>query len=220
VISLEYVSLISIQASFSNRRLVPDSIPARQAETAIESISRKLVKTGELVIDPIPNCSLEQFVGQLEAAGFELVDAFSQERVNHKDLKRPYQMIRFIFARRERAHPTEIFQAQSDVVRWDLQKLLRTAFWRVRIFRNPFIRDGKQLPGEFSLSVNLESRVNRFKIVDGKEMPETARRKENGKKIGDPVPLNPDFQLSVWQGNNIEAIRLESINEAKLTSVN
>lgn len=202
MVPLRHVRLVAIQFSFSNREIVPVAVRQRNRETPLEHIARKLRVTGERVIEPTENVDLSNFLGELEEAGFELVGAFYQERPAGDQLDRTYYMARFLFARREFATPSAEFVLARDTIRTALQEMLRTAFWRVRSFLNPFYQEGKEVAGQRALSINLEARVPLF-FPDGRLI--TARWKENGKKIGDPQPLTPDFRLTV-EGDSVRLV--------------
>jgi len=194
MVPLQNVRMIVVQFSFSNPEVIPSGIKRRKRETAFEHVARKLQKTGERIIEPTVNCSVE-FLGELEAMGYELVDAFYQARPDHDDLKGTYHTVRFLFARHEFATPSAEFRMVRDAIRAELREMLRTAFWRVRAFLNPFYQNGEEIAGQRSLSINLEVRVSRF-LPDGS--PVVARLKdESGKKVGTPQPLVPDFRLAV-----------------------
>ena len=205
MVPLRDVRMVAIQFSFSNREVVPAVIRQRNRETPFENVARHLRTAGERVIEPTENVYLKEFLTELEAAGFELVDAFYQCRPKGENLDRTYYMARFLFARRELAVPSAEFALVRDSIRTELQEMLHTAFWRVRAFLNPFYQNGKEV-AERSLSINLEYRVPLF-LPDGQL--KTARRKENGKKVGDPQPLRPDFRLAVVG----DTVQLLSSNE-------
>jgi len=197
MVPLQNVRMIVVQFSFSNPEVIPSGIKRRGRESVFEHVARKLQATGERVIEPTENVFLGHLVGDLEGNGFELVDAFYQCRPKGENLDRTYYMVRFLFARREFAMPSAEFMQVRDAIRAELQEMLRIAFWRVRAFLNPFYLDGVEVPGQKSLSINLEARVPLF-FPDGRLI--MARRKENGKKIGNPQSLQPDFAMSVAEG--------------------
>jgi hypothetical protein len=199
MIPLHDVRMVAIQFSFSNREVVPAVIRQRNRETPFEHVARHLRTAGERVIEPTENVYLKEFLTELEVAGFELVDAFYQCRPKGENLDRTYYMARFLFARRAFAVPSAEFALVRDSIRTELQGMLHTAFWRVRAFLNPFYQNGKEVAGQRSLSINLEHRVPLF-LPDGHLVK--SRRKENGKKVGDPQPLRPDFWLMVM-GDNV-----------------
>ncbi len=194
MVPLRDVRMVAIQLSFTSSAAIPAAVRQLERETALEHVARKLQTTGKLVIEPTENCSLD-FLGELEAVGFELVDALYQRRVDHKDPNRTYHMVRFLFAQHRFAAPSTEFKLVRDSIRAELREMLRVAFWRVRAFLNPFYQNGKEIAGQRALSINLEARVPLYQ-PDGQ--PVTARPKdESGKRTGSPQPLTSDFRLAV-----------------------
>jgi len=201
MILLQDMRLVSLQFSFSNAAVIPSGVglAVRLSEKPFDRLARKLNPAGEQVIAPTQNVDSGGLLAEIEAAGFELVDAFYQKRGD-----RTYHTVRFVFAPARFATPSEEFrQLRGDALRAGLQRILTDAFWRVRAFSNPFYQKGKEVPGQRTLSINLEARLPRFHS-DGS--PVTARRKDaNGKKIGDPQSLRPDHLLAVV-GDTIQLI--------------
>lgn len=156
------VRLVSIQFSFSNPKIVPQSVKRLEHETPARRAVRKGRADGTMVIAPTPGVSMGEFVDQLEAAGYELVDALYEPRINTHSRTREnatYHMMRFIFARREFVDLSEWFRGVRVAVSADLRKMCGEALWRVRVFSNPFRKDGEEISGQRALSVNLEVRV-------------------------------------------------------------
>lgn len=166
MITLNGVRLVVIQFSFSNPAAIPAGVARRAAETQeehVDRVERKSRETGLIVIEPTQNCSLATFAGEFEGAGYELVDAFYQERRDRKDprAQRTYHMVRFVFAQ-------ELFADVSDEFRSNVEAALtlmcRQATWRVRAFLNPFYSDGQEVPGQSVLSINLEARTPAYSL--------------------------------------------------------
>jgi hypothetical protein len=195
----EFRSVI-VQASGSNRHIVPDSALPLPKETEHEHDARKGPqgpKTGVMVIKPTEKCSLAVFPALIEAVGFVLTGVFFQERIDAKDpaRKRTYWMVRFIFARSEDVKISEEFAVVQDDARIEFQKMCEDAMWRVRAFSNPVFVDGVEVSGR-ALSVNLEARVPLFR-PDGERVA-IWQKDESGKRIGDaPLPIAPEFILRV-----------------------
>ena len=194
------IRMIMIQFSFSN----PDAIPAfirgleRQRETREECVSRKVGVNGSPCISPTEGCTVREFVENLEAAGYQLVDAFYQRRVDHKDPRgnRWYHMARFVFASAEWADPSEEFIAMRTNVKASLQEMCEASLWRVRGFLNPFYQEGQEIAGQHAVSINCESRQP-LKQSDGK--PVVSWQKDAaGNRVGNaPLPLQPKHSLKV-----------------------
>jgi hypothetical protein len=190
--------LVLVQFSFSNINVVPKMVRRREAETKTESLERKeRSSNGSLLIEPCENVSVEGFASSLEAAGYELVDGVYQMR-QHPTQRNVYHMVRFVFSRRECAEISESFEQVRPIIRTELDDICRQAFWRTRAFSNPFYKDGEEIHGVRSLSFNFEVRVPRF-LPDG-QLALSRRKDESGKKVGDPVPLEPARALHVKDG--------------------
>lgn len=195
----EAVRMVILQFSFSNPEAIPASVRHLTPETWRKHMERKSHSNGVLVISPTPNCSLESFPRDVEESGYEMVDAFYEERIDSKDPhgQRRYHMVRFTFARREFAEASEEFKERRDLYRLDLfEEICRKALWRVRAFDNPFFQNGEAVPGQRALVVNLEGRTPFFR-ADGSVVTVWQKDAE-GHRVGDaPLPLRPNLHLSV-----------------------
>lgn len=192
------VRLVALQFSFSNPDAIPATVKRQSRETPEERVVRKGYSSGVMVIEPTEKCSLVEFLGQLEVAGYEMVDGFYKERIDAKDPhnKRTYHMVRFLFARHEFVELSDEFKKVRDVIRAELRSICESAMWRVRSFSNPFYKNGEEIPDQRAVSVNLEARQPLFR-PDGQ--PVTVWQKdENGKRVGDaPLPLKADYCLRI-----------------------
>lgn len=211
--------LIALQFSFSNFHLVPASVknwkPERKPETVAEGEERKSHTNGIPILEPTENCSITEFLGELEIAGYELVDALYEERIDTKDPKnkkfmedvraglidsdkrppgRTYPMVRFLFARSEFVENLfEGFREIRDRMYADLAEMACAALWRSRGFSNPLYKGGEEVAGQTALSVNFEVRRPLFQ-PNG--LPVVMRQKDAaGNPIGEPLPIKPDFHL-------------------------
>jgi len=193
--------MVALQFSFTNADAVPPSVMRLERETLDERSERKSYATGFLVIEPTEKCSIVDFLGDLESAGYELVGAFYKERIDGKDLrgKRTYHMVRFLFTQKEFARPSEEFQSVRNTILEELKVVCQCAFWRVRMFSNPFYQNHEEVPGQRTLSLNFEARLP-LTLPNGE--PVTAWRKdERGRKMGDaPLPLMPNRHLQIVDG--------------------
>lgn len=197
------VHLILLQFSFSNANAVPPAIKRRQRETLNERKERKTHTDGIVVIEPTLNCSLSNSIDDLEAAGYELVDAFCQKRLDPKDPagRRVYQMVRYMFARKEFVNISEEFRRVRYVIRAELQEeMCDSALWRVRSLLNPlYNRNGEEVEGQYMMSVNLEARRPLLR-ADGQLVVEW-QKDENGRRIGvAPVPIMAEHILRLSKG--------------------
>jgi len=189
--------LVSLQFSFSNPSVIPITVRRRQAETKTESDQRKQRSGGILAIEPCENVSIAEFVRKLEQSGYTLVDGLYQARQDVKHPSQMYHMVRFVFSRTQFVEITEQFREVQPKIREELHSIGETAFWRVRAFSNPFYKNGEEIGGFRALSFNFEVRIPRY-LPDGQ--PVVQRRKdEHGKKIGDPVPIEPAHHLVIQE---------------------
>lgn len=195
------IRLIAIQFSFSNPNAIPPSVKHRKPETLEEREERKSHATGKLIIPPTENCSIAEFLGELEATGYEMVDAFYKERIDPKDPhgKRTYHMVRFLFASSEFVENLhEEFLNARGIIRTDLAEMARTALWRVRAFLNPLYKDGEEITEQCAISINLEARKPLFN-PDG--TPVTMWQKdEKGERVGNaPIPFQAKHHFRLYQ---------------------
>jgi len=188
--------LVALQFSFSNPKAIPSSIKSAVAEMPEDMRDRASSSNGKLVIEPTSNCSLIVFFEHLEAEGYEMVDAFSQRRIDRKsEGKRAFYIVRFLFARHEFADVSDAFKRIRENMREEFQSMCDSAFWRVRVFSNPFFKDGVEIPGARFISINLEAREPRLH-PDG-ELVLARRKDESGRRVGEPIPLEADYDLGV-----------------------
>jgi len=193
------VRLILLQFSFSRETAVPALLWQRNPERPNE---RKRRETGRMVVEPTPNCSLAKFVSDILGCGYELVEAFHQQRIDPKDPagKRKYHIVRYVFVRQEYLEEIqEGFKRLRPKILEELQETLEETMWRVRVFANPFFSDGEEIPGQSALSVNLEVRTPL--IQNGK--PVTMWQKDaDGNRVGSsPVPIKPEHCLRLEENS-------------------
>jgi hypothetical protein len=192
------VRLVSMQFSFSNINVVPTSVKKLELEMLEERNERKTYKgNGEVIIKPIENVSLVEFLDNLEV-GYELVDAFYQPRIDPKDPRgnRIYHMVRFLFARRKYVELSDEFKEVRSTIHAELRKICEQAMWRVRAFLNPFFMDDEEVLGQRALSINLEARKPLFH-PDG-QLVMVWQKDERGNRVGEtPFPLKPDYYLRI-----------------------
>jgi len=189
------VQLIMLQFSFSNINVVPECVRDLPRESINESLSRKRIANGELVINPIENVDVVTFLTDLTSSGYELVDASYQHRVDRRDLRRTYHMVRFVFARSEHATLSNEFLAIRKNIVASLREMCEQAIWRVRLFLNPLFSNDEEVMGEHAVSINLERRTP---FCDNVGKPVKVWQKDdNGERIGDaPVQIRPDYYLN------------------------
>lgn len=186
------IRLVTLQFSYTNRKAAPPSVRWRDPETSEEHQERKSRSEGKQILAPITKCSLADFPAQLEAEGYELVDAYNQKRSNFSSTpseRKTWYMTRFRFARKDCANPREEFKKVRDQNRADLNTMVQIALWRNRIYLQGAYHYGELLAGQSALSINLEKREPLYN-PDGTRVMEPIRDAE-GNKIGS-APLGAE----------------------------
>lgn len=195
-----------LQFSFSNEKAVPAWLPMQEEETPAEAKARRERKThgtgmGVCVIEPAENCSIETLLDEIVSAGFTLVNAYYQPRVDPNNPRKCWYMARYIFVRNEDVTRDELGESR-EMIEVGLKDICLLAFWRVRAWRNPFFKDGEPVEGLSAASVNLEARKPRYQ-PNGQ--PVVAwRRDYAGNRVGTaPKPLAAAHYLRV-KGNTLQ----------------
>ena len=196
------IRITVLQFRFSSFSAIPIAAKRLLRKSAKKQQRRGNKPTGFEVIEPTAGCSLLELPGELEEAGYELVDAFCEERVDGNDPRneRTYYVVRFVFARHEfAANISEAFKAARDRIRIALSEICGTSMWRTRSFSNPFYENGKEVDGQRAVSINLDMRTPLFQ-PDGK--PVMVWQKDGkGNRVGVvPIPLVPECELSAYDG--------------------
>lgn len=204
------VPLVTLQFSFTDWGKVPLSVTKKSHETRDESRERRDRKvnapSGRPMIQPLENCSLAQFVDELrDQAGYELVAASYQPRVDQRNPKKTYYMVQYVF--RHHAHmsawdhlPSNGFGGydRSQVLA-DLKVLCKENYWRVRSYLNPFFKNGESVTGMRSVSVNMEACVPLYH-PNGEKVTQW-QKDGNGRRVGTaPVPITPTRALRATSG--------------------
>ena len=195
------VTMVVMQFSFSNAKLVPIWISSHKRETPEERMERKKHMSGELFLEQTSNCSVLEFVKDLGRSGYELVDAFCQKRINPKYPKEgKYQMVRFTFIRKEDMNLPDSFMSARIPVLGSLREMCADAMWRVRGFINPYYENGEAVPEKHAISINLEARQP-LRYSEGPPIM-VWPRDENGRSMKDTpgaekVRLAPDWRLLI-----------------------
>jgi len=198
------IPLVVLQFRFSNARLIPRDASLQKATDRSQKEGRYKKPTGKgtLEISPTDNCSIAEILTDLQSAGYELVDVFYEERVDPKqkdDEYAYYYIARFTFARRENDTATEEAKEQRSMFQAWFRDMSQQAFWRTQVFLNPFYKDGKPVPGQHAISVNMTGRNPRF-YPNGNWI-KAWKNDGEGNHIGDrPVPIKPNAKLFVEEG--------------------
>lgn len=197
------VKSLYLQFSFSNENAVPGWLPLKEEETQAESKERRERKThgtgmSVCVIQSTEGCSLESLLDKIKAAGFTLVNAYYQPRVDPNNPWKRWFMARYIFVRNEDVTRDELGEYREEI-ETGLKDLCLLAFWRVRAWRNPFFKNDEPVDGLFAASVNLEARKPRYQPNGS---PIVVWQKDSaGNRVGTaPQPLEPTHILTIREG--------------------
>lgn len=206
-ITLEkFTSSVIMQFNFSNYNIVSEVIKKISKARQEKQVAREKKTIGIQAISRTPNVSLLLFVKQLEETGYKLVDTIYEKR--HGNTNGKDHMVKFVFYRQEYANPSKNFQKDMETVYFELNQMCQQALWQTRGYINPFYKKGKE---KNFISINMDVR-NPIILPDGKLIKKW-QKDDKGKKIGKgPLPLFPDFFLSVKGGE----IRLEKISKDRL----
>lgn len=202
-LELSTVWTVMVQFRFSNERAIPEGIKRKDPETREELEERvKRYPGGDWAIRSVQHCSLERLHEYLKDAGYVLVDAFSQERLDPCDIdcKRREYVVRFVFMRKGIAQISEAFRKARGCAVTALSEMCNTSFWRVDVHRNPLYDDqGRKMPDQHSVCITPTAREPLFH-GDGSRVTQW-QRDERGRRIGNaPVPIKPKAYLYVSNG--------------------
>ncbi len=158
------ISIIVVQFSFSNPRVIPPHLPDKAMETRHQQVARKDNPTGVQYLPSTQNVDVSTLLDEMHRLGYVLIDAFHQERPNKTAgarrycEKETYHTCRFDFCHGTQAQLT--VQQAICLPDWesDLLKLCQDARWQVRAFVNPLYANHEPVEGKKSVSINLESR--------------------------------------------------------------
>lgn len=186
--------LVSLQFMLNNTKVIPKGIPSRGMETT-ENLEKRTshASIGSLIIQNVEKIDVSALMLQLVSSGYQLVDAFQQERTHEKG-GRTYNIVRFTFSVKEHATPSEEFLKIKPAMMNALYEMVTSSFWKVRAYRNPFFEKGIEVAEEYAVSIDLAERVPRF---DGNGRLVSVWLKDGlGNRIGDsPVPISPDGEI-------------------------
>ena len=196
------VRMVALQLSLSNPGAIPSFVKHLNQENQDESVKRRSYPGSVMIVKPTKRCSIAEFLCELEAAGYEMVDCLYQERttINNPHSKKTYHMVRFVFARHEFVELSDYFKRMRSMLRAEVQIMCESAMWRIRIYSNPFYKNGQEILGQHYMSINIDTRQPFFR-TDGK--PATMwRRSKSGNCAGDAsLPLMADCSLRIVSGS-------------------
>jgi hypothetical protein len=200
------VKTLYLQFSFSNENAVPRWLPLKEEETPAEAELRqkRMAKaTGKCVIEPVAGCSIETLPDEITEAGFTLVDAYYQPRIDKINPRKRFFVARYVFIRTE-----EVARNELDELSWkilaDLHDLCLLAFWRARAYKNPYFKDEQLVDGIFAASINVDTRKPRFNSAG--ELIMEWERDANKNKVGDasrPIPAAAKLRI---QDNTLQIV--------------
>ncbi len=202
----ETVRLVYLQFSFNNESLIPMSLRTLPDETFRQHVERKtrgVSGNGEQLLAPVENnLGIEEAAKEmLSHPEYTLVDVQHQIRLG--GVKGVYHMLRFVFARNKHALPNPNINLEE--AKNILRRICREAMWRVRIFMNPYAKEG-MVGEEFMLSINLEARNPLFDGKTGEHLM-VWKKDENGERIaGSKAPLHPTQVLHIGDTIYLSAI--------------
>jgi len=164
---------INVQFSFSNKEAIPSFLEDLPEENRAQAVVRnqKPDSGAELTAGDFKGkmVDIKALPKILLDPDYLLVGVWKQQRTQTKGpmKNRPYWMIRFRFRRKDQL--TEYVSAMSKEAWQEIEKnrpmwigelvaICSLAFWQVRLFRNPWYKDGNVLPGVHCISMNFEGR--------------------------------------------------------------
>lgn len=191
--------IISLRFKVNNLNLVPQGIREKvlRSETPAEFAARKEFKAeGEECILPTKDVSCAQFINNLAASGYIMIDAFFQV------LNPKYIIVRFDFVILEHFLPSDGFSQGAKVkAEIGLRNMAEQNMWRIQAYLNSFFFEGYEIKDQYGLAINLGGRKPLF---DKNHMPVLVWEKdEQGERVGEaPVELRPKLFLQI-QGDEI-----------------
>ncbi|MCF6276848.1 MAG: hypothetical protein L3J07_03315 [Candidatus Magasanikbacteria bacterium] len=206
----ENIPMMMVVIRVSNPECIPKCILESTKQPKKEKISK-----GVEFISPQKNGEAQ--VGahllhqDINASGYKIVRACWEQKLNEHD--KLYYLVRFEFVRNELLR--EKMEELEEVIK-ALETMLNSALWKVRVFRNPYFKNGEIQRGNSTISLNLNSRTPLHKenwIFDPelqkmvfKKIKPTMRWEKNkkGEKIK-KIPLTAKERL-VIRNNEIQVV--------------
>lgn len=158
--------MITLQFSFPNDDAVPIGLRSMKSETEEMATARRNGCKSPAGVDLLNGAypektNLVDFPISIVRNGYVLVNALYQSRRDQHDSSKTYHMIRFAFARKNfedlSDERLQKFLPYRGLMLAELQEVCSLAFWRVRLFRNQYYREGNPT-GHNAISINLEGR--------------------------------------------------------------
>ncbi len=181
------VKSIMLQFRTRNNNVIPDWITRRPIENDAERKMRESNAAGVPILAPVKNISALYIRENLEESGYELVNAYAQERLDPIS-KNTYFMVRFLFVPKEKASIREEHKTLLAMNRGDLKQLCSEAMWTMETYKNPH----RASTAEDPQSVILLYFKDRAPYLQPNGKPVVARKV---KGVGQAVPVSPDYNL-------------------------
>lgn len=192
------VRLVALRFRFASFEALPS--PLRfLIRDAKENKAQYAPTGGIMTIEPTPQCSLAGLREALESAEYQLVGVTCEEQQNTGDRtgKTVHYIAVFTFAHNQVAAIYDrTFWEMREELRALLTNICESAYWRVRTYLNPFYANGREVPGEHAVSVNLEVRQP---LLGPSGTPITEWEKDaEGNRVGEAAkPLAPKSAVHI-----------------------
>lgn len=193
---LNSTTLVTLQFRLSSLSLVPLAVRGlRRKHSERPAYPPNGPTPGVQITDLAKNCDLSDSAFELKMAGYELVDAFHEERGDER--RDTHHIVRYVFARCEYVKPlAEEFLGKRVELLTGFLSLSCSAMWNVFAHKNRFFQDGKEVPGQEVLSINLMNRTP-YRSPDGQPVM-VWQKDADGNRVGnEKVPLSPEKRLRI-----------------------
>ncbi|MEK7066538.1 MAG: hypothetical protein AAB965_03160 [Patescibacteria group bacterium] len=187
--------IVTIQFRLSNPNMIPrlaKLVPESSVDTERDLAYSSLNPTnGELVLASVPSVDVSNLLSGL-VREYTLTNLVRRRVQNGYKGNTPNWVytIKYVFTQGHIAVPKDAVKGNQLAHCLELQTLLEESFWATMAHRNPFIANGRSVPGTTAISFSLAARVP--KELRWQRDPNT------GEKIGETkVPMKPEAILKV-----------------------
>ena len=182
------VRLILVQFIVRNTADIPKTVFGMRREK--KSGERP---AGTPQVQDVTNCSLQQL--NLAEAGYQLVDAYTTRSTGQN----VHYTVSFQFCLSEFVQLSDQFKLVQSKLTDEFGQICQSAFWKARLFTNPFFNNHVLVPNQLFVAINLNERTA-IKNKDGSPVLRW-QKDETGEKIGTgPVPIQPDYYFEIHDG--------------------
>ena len=188
------VRMFLLQFNCSKLAVVPTGLGEKDEESVSKLISRRSQKRGTQFIESTPGVSLARVPAELAAEGYILVDGFYQMRPDNEGRMHP--MVQFAFVSEEDFNAEAGLAGYREVAKAAFEQMCTEARWSALAYLNSFFKDGEDVDGAHSISINMNARDP---LVNPDGTPKLQWKKdERNQRIGDaPVPIEPKSHLRI-----------------------